>query len=291
MQHTRKKGNGMKKRMLMLPVFLVGVVTLILGTTAPDLLAHHHHGEVVELDEAEVFIEFNATDGDLGIQFFWDGEPWKWMMVKNERSQPVLSVWSSKNVKAQGLTEGFFESSEPGLDELPFQEFLERFPEGEYTFRGRTLEREWLMGETELTHNIPCPPFVGSTGDPGTLQVGWRAVRKVVDREWDSEEDEDPVCTRAPEDFEIVAYEAVFEMEALVGEGEDEEERVFVDTAILPAPESVNTFFFTASPEFVNAAAAFRAAGKLLVLKVEVLAIEASGNRTITELVLFELEE
>ena len=62
---------------------------------------------------------------------------------------------------------------------------------------------------------------------------------------------------------------------------------MFVDTTTLP----VDATMVTASPEFVSTAAAFRAAGKLLVLKVEVLAIEVSGNRTITELVLFEVDE
>jgi hypothetical protein len=60
----------MKKHMLMLPVLLAAVAALILtlGATASA-------GEVVELDEAEVFIEWNSTDTDFGIQFFWDGEP------------------------------------------------------------------------------------------------------------------------------------------------------------------------------------------------------------------------
>ncbi|MGD8254378.1 MAG: hypothetical protein PVI73_05660 [Syntrophobacterales bacterium] len=288
MKHARKKRNGMKRCMPLLPVFLVAVVALILGASVPELWAHGNKKKI-ELDEAEVFIEYNSTDGDFGIQFFWDGEPWKWMMVKNERRRPVLSVWANKNVKAQGLTEGFFESAEPTLDELSFEEFLDRFPEGEYTFRGRTLERKWLVGEAELTHYIPCPPLVGSIGAPGTLKVAWRPVTTVVDPDQDipdPEEEGPPECISA-DDFEIVAYEVVFEMEALVGEGEDEEERVFVDTATLPADATM----LSASPEFVIAAADFRAAGKLLVLKLEVIAIEASGNRTITEATLWEAEE
>lgn len=294
MKQTRKKRNGMKKHMLLLPVFLVAVVALILGATASEGRTHGWK-KTVELEEAEVFIEFNATDGDFGIQFFWDGEPWRWMMVKNERKRPVLSVWTNKNVRKQGLTEGFFESAEPALDELSLEEFLERFPEGEYKFRGRTLDKKWLVGEAELTHYIPCPPRIGSVGDPGTLKVAWRPVRTVIDPEQELEDEDDlpPDCLSirdTPEDFEIVAYEAVFEMEALVGEGDDEEEleeQVFVDTVTLPADATM----LTASPEFVDAAAAFRAAGRLLELKVEVIAIEASGNKTITELVLFPLEE
>ncbi len=34
---------------------------------------------VVELDEAEIFIEINDTDGDAGIQIFLDGVGWKVM--------------------------------------------------------------------------------------------------------------------------------------------------------------------------------------------------------------------
>ena len=119
MKHTRKESTGTTRHMLLLPVFLVAVVALILGATSPVSWAFggHGHGEV-ELDEAEVFIEYNSTDGDFGIHFFWDGEPWRWMTVKNERKRPVLSVWTNKNVRAQGLTEGFFESAEPIHDGL-----------------------------------------------------------------------------------------------------------------------------------------------------------------------------
>jgi hypothetical protein len=47
---------------------------------------------------------------------------------------------------------------------------------------------------------------------------------------------------------------------------------------------------FTASPEFVEAVNAFKVAGDLLELKVEVIAIEASGNKAIAEETLFEVD-
>ena len=98
-----------------------------------------------------------------------------------------------------------------------------------------------------------------------------------------------------PEDFEIVAYEAVFEMEALVGEEDDEEEleeQVFVDTVTLPADATM----VTASPEFTQLAVrAERAANRGEIegaeLKFEVIAKEESGNSTITEEGVFELPE
>ena len=112
----------------------------------------------MELDEAEVFIEYNSTDGDFGIQFFWDGEPWKKMNVLRPDEKAILRVRASKNLALQGLTEGFFESAEPSVDELSMDEFLERFPEGEYEFEGRTLEGDELEGETDFTHTLPAPP-------------------------------------------------------------------------------------------------------------------------------------
>lgn len=112
----------------------------------------------IELDHAEVFIEYNSTDGDRGIQFFWDGEPWKNMRVKNPGQRPVLTVNVRKNLKEQGLTEGFFESAEPDEEDLSEEEFFERFPEGVYEFRGKGLEGDGLAGSTVLTHTLPAPP-------------------------------------------------------------------------------------------------------------------------------------
>jgi hypothetical protein len=114
--------------------------------------------QTIELDEAEVFIEFNHTDGDFGIQFFWDGDPWDHMNVEGPDGRSVLTVVARRSVQEQGLTEGFFESAEPSKKVLPMEEFLARFPEGTYEFSGESLEGEVLVGEAEFTHVIPAPP-------------------------------------------------------------------------------------------------------------------------------------
>jgi hypothetical protein len=51
------------------------------------------------------------------------------MRVRNESGRTALRVKMAGNVKAQGLTEGFFESTKPPVLELPTEEFLDRFPE------------------------------------------------------------------------------------------------------------------------------------------------------------------
>lgn len=65
---------------------------------------------------ANVFLELNDTDGDLGIHALIDGQ------------------------RQQGLTELFFESAEPPFDELPPETFFRRFPEGEYEVEGMALD-------------------------------------------------------------------------------------------------------------------------------------------------------
>jgi hypothetical protein len=292
MKHTRKESTGTTRHMLLLPVFLVAVVALILGATSPVSWAFggHGHGEV-ELDEAEVFIEYNSTDGDFGIHFFWDGEPWKWMTVWNEHLWPVLNVSIRENVRAQGLTEAFFESAEPTLRELSFQEFLDRFPEDEYRFRGRTLDWKRLVGEADFTHVIPCP----LDPEEDEIRVNWDPDTPTLSVEWDEVEtvvntDEPiglppalPECTDAP-DLDIVGYEVVFELVIVLGEGEDEEEQVFKETTTLPAGARM----LTASPEFTRLAARAINADVVEEFKGEIIAREASGNQTITEFDLVE---
>jgi hypothetical protein len=248
MKHTRNKSNGVRRPMCTLPLFLVAVIALILtlGATASA------GGDVIELDEAAVFIEWNSTDTDYGIQFFWDGEPWKWMRVKNERGQPALSVWARKNVKAQGLTEGFFESAEPPTSELSMEEFFARFPEGEYEFRGRTLEGDRLVGEADFTHTLPAPPEnLSPEEDDVVSYLGFTASFNPVTLDTDGD----------PLDIELYV---------VVVEKEDDDPILQVFEVILPPTQtsvSVPAEFLEPDTEY----------------KLEVIAQEESGNRTITE--------
>lgn len=225
---------------------------LLAPLSAPALAG----GSEIELDEADVFIEFNSTDGDFGIQFFWDGEPWKRMSVGVEGSRPVLNVKTRGNVTEQGLTEGFFESAEPSADELSMEEFLERFPEGTYEFEGKTLEGDELEGEAEFTHVMPAPPsgLLPADGDivnaaaPLTLSI-------------------DPVTeSLTGDDIEIELYEFVLEVEI------DGEDRIW--TVLIGGDE--DDLSMDVPPQFLKPG---------LEYKFEVIAEEESGNRTITEAV------
>ncbi len=214
-------------------------------------------GDEVELGEAEVFIEFNSTDEDLGIQFFWDGVPWKSMKVLAPDERIVLSVKINKNLKDQGLTEGFFESAEPSAKDLSMKEFFERFPEGEYEFEGQTLEGDDLEGETEFTHTLPAPP-----------QNLWPSEGAVV----------------SPAAPLIVSFDAVTqdlegdglepELYQLVVESEGDILRVF--SIILRGDVAFPSA--TVPPEFLEPGTE---------CKFEVIVQEESGNRTISETSFF----
>jgi hypothetical protein len=207
---------------------------------------------VVELDEAEVFIEWNSTDTDFGIQFFWDSVGFTQMSLFNERGRKVLDVETKKNVRAQGLTEGFFESTEPPASELSMEEFFDRFPEGEYHYEGWSIDGDLLMGETELTHDLLAPPtnLMPAEGDV-VSHLGFTARFDVA-----------AVSTEGdPLDIEFCE---------LIVEGIDDEPVLQVFSVILlPGTTSADV-----PAQFLVPGAEY---------KLEVICQEESGNRTITE--------
>ncbi len=57
----------------MITVFLVMVVALILGTASHSCAEEHE----MAFKDAEIFIEFNSTNEDAGIQVSLDGDDWR----------------------------------------------------------------------------------------------------------------------------------------------------------------------------------------------------------------------
>ena len=110
----------------------------------------------VSLDEAELFLEENATDGDLGLHLKVDGDGWKRVVLLAPNGKLLLDVRvRGKLGNIIGLTELFSESAEPSFEEVSRDEFLALFPEGTYLFLGQSLEGPWLVGSPVLTHTRP----------------------------------------------------------------------------------------------------------------------------------------
>jgi hypothetical protein len=162
-------------------------------------------------------------------------------------------------VEDQGLTETAIESVEPEANEQTRAEFFARFPEGTYTFEGTSIDGEDIEGDAEFTHDLLEPVVFTKIALP------------VI--EWIEPELND--VTGNP--LEVVSYELVVELVVLVEEDGEEEERVFKETTTLPAGVSK----YIVSNTFMNVIK--NPPGEIEELKVEILADEPSGNRTITE--------
>jgi hypothetical protein len=201
----------------------------------------------IRLADATLIVEVNATDGDAGLQVFLDGEPWRSMTISSPDGRRIVALDAKGRLRNYGLTELFSESSEPPFNRFPLSQFKRLFPAGTYRFEGRTIDGRKLVGRARLSHDIPDGPEI-------TSPVAGAAVpRGAVVARWN------PVAEHGG--VEITGYRAILEREHPL--------RVF--NADLPAlAHSV-----TVPAEFLEARTGY---------KLEVQAIEASGNQTLTEI-------
>jgi hypothetical protein len=160
----------MKRR----PIFIAtGLAVLALVAVGGTALAKDQtsaaSAEPIDLADATLIVEVNATDGDAGLQFFLDGEPWNSMTISDPTGNVVVDVDAEGRLKDWGLTELFSESNEPPFSQVPLEEFKARFPEGEYTFVGETIDGQTLAGTATLSHDIPDGPTITAPADGATV--------------------------------------------------------------------------------------------------------------------------
>jgi hypothetical protein len=203
--------------------------------------------KTVRLEEATMIVEVNATDGDAGLQIFLDGEAWRSMTITAPDGRRMLAVNGRTRLRNYGLTELFSESSEPPFAKFPLRKFKRLFPEGRYRFVGTTIEGDRLVGKARLSHDIPAGPQITAPADGSTVPPG------SILADWN------PVAE--PSGIDIVGYRAIVEREDPL--------RVFS----VDLPASVTSV--TIPEEYVESGTTY---------KLEVQAIEASGNQTLTEI-------
>jgi hypothetical protein len=149
--------------------------TALAGDQAPQATS-----KPIRLAAATLIIEVNGTDGDAGLQFFLDGEPWNSMTISDPNGRVVVDVDARGRLRNWGLTELFSESNEPPFSEVPLAEFNARFPEGRYTFVGETIEGQEIAGSAMLSHDIPEGPDITAPADGASVGrhgvvARWRA--------------------------------------------------------------------------------------------------------------------
>jgi hypothetical protein len=131
-------------------------VAVLLGAAA--LLPAVDAQRSMRFSEAEIFLELNDTDGDLGIHAAIDGGPWTELSIDGPRDMELLGIVSRGRLKAQGLTQLSFESAEPSFDELDPADFFRRFPEGRYEIEALAQGGGAFAGTAVLSHVLAAPP-------------------------------------------------------------------------------------------------------------------------------------
>ena len=136
----------------------------------------------IRFETHELFIEYNATAGDAGLQMNLDNEPaWNRLRLFDPTGRRLMVVKGKSQLRGFGLGELFWESNEPPFDRVPFSAFKRRFPEGKYTFRGRTINGRRLVGSDRFSHKVPDAPNVtfptkGAEVSPKGFTVTWEPV-------------------------------------------------------------------------------------------------------------------
>ncbi len=205
--------------------------------------------EAAEFARALLRVEINATDGDAGLQLDLDHDAWKTVSLTGPDGSVLLDVTNHGVLEDYGLTELFSESSEPPFDEFPLDEFKQLFPEGEYVFEGETIEGTAIRSTFTLTHAFPEGPEIMSPEEDDVLPADGLVV------EWK------PVTE--PAGIDIARYQV------LVINEQDERLEFSATVPADVTKMAVPNDFLALDGEY----------------KVEVLAIETSGNQTLNEVV------
>lgn len=140
-----------------------------------EVVADRASGPTLPFAKLKLFLEFNSTDNDLGVQLLLDAQDWEHVEGSDPRGREVVEIETSGRLKQLGLTELFFESAEPSPEEV-----LSKIPAGTYSFSGKTVDGEKLAGTATLSHSLPpAPSFTPTDGavvDMNNFVITWKPI-------------------------------------------------------------------------------------------------------------------
>ena len=148
-------------------------------------------GEVLET--AKLYIEHNATDADTGVHGVFGGEAWSELCIWAPDGELIMVVDPQGPLGDLTVSDLFFESREPPNDEFSMDDLKTAFPEGEYTVGGNDFEGTPRVGVALFTHDVPAEPNITApqlaedeetAGEavvsPVGLVVAWDPVTELV---------------------------------------------------------------------------------------------------------------
>jgi hypothetical protein len=167
---------------LMLTAVSAAAVSVSGGSARPSAEAAKR--KPLRFEQHELYIEYNATDGDAGLQLAADAEDWKRFTLLDTKGHVLIDVRAKGRLRRPfGLSELFLEASEPSFTKVPFRTFEKRFPNGRYRFRGIASDGRRLAGSDRLSFVVPAAPEVtfptkGAQVDPTGFKVTWEPVTR-----------------------------------------------------------------------------------------------------------------
>ena len=152
------------------------------GRTGPSAEAAKR--KPLRFEQHDLYIEYNATDGDAGLQLGADAEDWKRFKLLDTKGKALIDIRARGRLRRPfGLSELFLEASEPSFTKVPFRTFKRRFPKGRYRFRGVASNGRRLVGSDRLSFVVPAAPNLtfptkGARVDANGFKVTWEPVTR-----------------------------------------------------------------------------------------------------------------
>lgn len=212
--------------------------------------------------EARLYIEHNATDKDTGFHGMFDQEGLAEGCIVTPDGTEVMFVNPAGTLDGLGINQFFFESREPPNDEYSIADLKADFPEGDYRISGFDYKGEKRVGSAEFSHAIPAQPTIvapkivgeeeaeSNTLRPKGVTVRWKPVTETIDGEPVTISGYEVIVTQEEHDDPHGLSRPVYDV------------HVPPDMTELPVPDE----FFRPDTLY----------------ELEVLALEESGNQTIT---------
>ncbi len=213
-------------------------------------------GEIVDFPTTKLFFEHNSTDEDTGVHGAFDSSSWSELCVYDPSGVQILAVKPQEQLRNLNMAGIFFESREPPNTEVSIADLMAQFPEGLYEARAVTFDGKGMVGAATFTHDIPAAPVITAPKEdavvPSTsnLLVKWKPVTQTLSG--------GPIT--------ITGYEVIITKDV-----DDDPNGFSRPTFDVHLPPSVTRL--RVPKEFLEPGSPY---------ELEVLALEVSGNQTIT---------
>jgi len=147
-----------------------------------------------DMSESRLIIEYNATDGDMGVHGAFDDEGWTRLCVTDPLGLTILDVTPKAELGSLGLGSVFFESREPLEDDWTYNDLKSQFAEGTYHALVATVDGKVLEGMAQFSTVVPEMPRISGpeglsededeieeTVAPGPVTITWTPVTASLD--------------------------------------------------------------------------------------------------------------